>query len=517
MHGGSAREPPMNGPTLREGTLSGVRWTATVRLGLQLLTWPVTVVVMRWLEPHDYGLLALAMVVMGFIATFNDLALDAGLVQARELAADAARAATGAILVLNLALALLLIAAAPAIAAWFHEPALTPVIRVLTLDLLMTAFFAVPQALLERELRFREVSLSLVAANACATACTLAAAWYGLGVWALVLGKLVLTVVRSALLMAFYRGPLWPRFSAGFASLRPLARFSGNVVGVRALWCWYGQSDQAILGRLLQESLVGSYAVAAQLAMLPVGKVMEVVNKVSLPALSRLRERPEDLRDTYRRLLGLIGVYAFAMCWGLAAVAPDFVMVVLGEKWRFAATPLALLSLAAPLRMICAFQNTVATAAGAPQAAMKELTIASVAIPGAILLGALQGGLDGAAFAWLLAYPLIFFISTRLTTAVLGLGIGAGLRMLGRPLVAALYMLAAVWMVRLELASAISPLASLLAQVACGGLVYVVVLRLVGRALLSDACDFVLELARPGVYPAPQAGYAVATRTSPQQ
>lgn len=488
----------MTGPSLRERTLAGVRWTVAARLGLQLVTWPVTIIVMRWLQPADYGILALAMILIGFLGQFNDLGLRAGIVQASVVDAAFIRAASGAIVLLNLALALLLVVLAPAIASWFGEPALVLVIRVLSLDLLITACSEVPLALLERQLRFRELSITVMVANVCASACTLTAAWAGLGVWALVIGVLSLTLVRSVMIVAYHGGIVWPRFTGIGAALGHMSGFSRHVVGSRALWYWYGQADRAILGRMLHEFLLGNYAVAAQLAMMPVEKAMEALNKVSLPALSRLREDPQMLRDTYRRLLGLIGVYAIAVCWGLAAIAPDFVALALGAKWRLAATPLMLLSLVAPMRMICAFQNTVATAVGVPQAATRELAFAGVVVPLAILAGASLGGLDGAAIGWVVAYPLVYLLSTTLTTAAVGLRAVDGLLPLRWPCAAGACMFGAVWLVRGQFAPGGALGLAVATEIAVGAIAFPLALWILGPAHLRETRALILELARPG-------------------
>lgn len=318
--------------SLRDSALSGVRWTVASRFGLQLITWPVTILVMRLLEPRDYGLLALATIVIGFIALFSELGLGAGLVQADEVDEARARTASGVILGLNLLIAICLIAAAPFIAAWFNEPALTPVMRLLTLELVISAFAAVPSALLERQLRFRELSLALVIGNLAGSAVTVIAALAGLGVWSLVLGALVLASVRTLALLVYHGGIVWPALSLDLTPVRALAQFSGHVIGARVLWYWYSQSDQVIVGRLLQGAQLGNYNVASQLASLPVGKVMDTVNRVSFPVLSRLRSDADKLRSTCQQLLGLFAVYSIGVCWGLAAVAADFVTVVLGPN-----------------------------------------------------------------------------------------------------------------------------------------------------------------------------------------
>lgn len=491
----------MTRSNLRLAALSGARWTMASRVGLQLLTWPVTLIVMRLLEPSDYGLFALAMITTGFVALFSELGLGVALVQARQVDAAVERAACAAILALNSIVALALVLLAPWAAAWFDAPDLDPVMKVLTLELLLSSFAVVPQALLERQLKFRQLSISLMMAGACGSVATLAAAWLDFGVWSFVIGALTLASVRSAALIGFHGRIVWPSFRAGFASISPVLQFSSHVVASRALWYWYGQSDQVILGRVLNASMLGFYSVAAQLAALPANKIMEAVNRVALPILSRLRDDTAELRSTHERLVRLVATYGFALCWGLAAVAPEFVLVVLGEKWRLSIVPLALLSLVAPLRMLCALHNTISTAAGAPQAATKELAFASVLIPAALLAGTWLGGLPGAALAWVVAFPLVYLVSNALTCAALGSKALNGLRPLVAPLAAALVMAGAIWLVRNQLASALAPLLLLVMELIVGALCYALTLRILAPSLVREVVSLVSDLFHPGRAP----------------
>ncbi len=110
-------------------------------------------------------------------------------VQAPDVSEETARTASTAIVGLNAAVALLLCLLARWIADWFDAPGLAIVIVVLTLELIISSLAAVPQAMLERQLRFKELSIALMASTLCGAACTLVAALTGLGVWSLVFGS----------------------------------------------------------------------------------------------------------------------------------------------------------------------------------------------------------------------------------------------------------------------------------------------------------------------------------------
>ena len=482
--------------SLKQAWLSGARWTLFARIGMQLVTWPITLVVMRLLEPADYGLFAMAMLVSGFITLFSELGLGVALVQAAEVTPEQQRAAASVLLLLNGAIALAIVAVAPLVAIVFNEPDVTRVMWVLTVELLVSAWAMVPMAMLERALRFREISIAQMAGGIAGAAATLAAAWIDVDVWALVAGALTGATVRAALCVYFHGHLVLPG-RLDMATLRPMVKVSSHVIAVRALWYWSGQADQLVLGRMLHTSALGLYNVAAQLAMLPAGKAMEVINRVTLPVLSRLQDDAAGVRHTYRRLVGMLALYGMGMCWGLAAVAPEFVELALGPKWLAAAVPLALLSLVAPLRMFCAFNNTVVTAFGKPEAATRELLLAAVLLPVAVALGAGLDGLRGASLAWLAAYPAVYLVSTHLTARAIGLPRLHALSVVWRPLLAGLAMLAAVALLRQALGAGVPVAWRLAGGIAVGGLSYLAAIWLLARALLLDTHGLVLDILRP--------------------
>jgi teichuronic acid exporter len=488
----------MNAHSLKLRALSGMRWTVSARLFVQLITWPSTIIVMRLLEPHDYGVVAMSTVVIGFVGLFGEPGIAASLVQTQELREDTSRAASGVLAVVNLMLLTALVVAAPSIASWYHEPQLTHVIRVASLSLLMTAIATVPQAQLERHLRFKELAWALVAANLAGSLVTIACALVGFGVWSLVIGSLVIAAVRSLVTIAYNGSPVWPDFSRGIQPVRHMLHFSAHMLGNRILWYWTMNLDLVILGRLVHSTQIGAYSVGANLASIPGDKAMDAVNRVSFPTLSRLRPNRAQFNSAYERILRMLSLYGFLVGWGLAAVAPEFVHVVLSDKWAQAIVPLTMLSLAAPLRIITAFQNTVNNAAGMPQATSRVLAVTSVALPLGILLGARLGGINGAATSWIIVYPVLYLISTVYTCRVTERSLLGNLHLTFIPFLAGSCMLSVTFLVRNLLAAHLPVIVLMGVEIAAATATFLATVHLLGRHILQDALGILRDLLRPG-------------------
>jgi teichuronic acid exporter len=487
----------MSGPSLKHQALSGMRWTVSARLLVQLITWPSTIIVMRLLNPRDYGLVAVSSVFIAFVTVFSDPGLAAGLVQTQVLREETSRAASALIALLNLFLVGVLMFAAPSIGTWYQEPELTPIIRVASMSLLMTATATVPQAHLVRNLRFREMSLALIAGNLVGSLTTIVSAILGLGVWSLVLGTLALAALRSIVIIAYNRSAVWPDFSRGFEPVRHLMHFSLHMLGNRILFYWSGATDVIVLGRMVHSAELGSYSVGANLAAIPGDKAMEAVNSVSFPTLSRIRPQRAQFNYTYERILRMLALYGFLVAWGLAAVAPEFVHVVLSEKWRFAVIPLAMLSIAAPIRMLTQLQNTVNNAAGAPQASTRVLGLTCLVLPVGIVIGVRVAGINGAAISCVVVYAIVFLVSTFYTCRVTERGMRANLRLILVPLVAGISMLIVTWAVRALLCVHLPTPVLLCVEILAAAVAFLATVHVLGPAVLGDARALLSELLRP--------------------
>ena len=177
--------------TIRDKVLTAIRWTVIARFSGQFFAWAVTIFVIRILEPADYGLMAMAMVLTSLLFLINNVGLDSVLIQKPNLDPQTRAQIFGIVIVTNLGCFLIMIIAAVPLASFFGEPELVNLIRVLALQFLILVFEALPQSKLERELDFKKRSIVEFVTLLIASIVTLAMALAGFGVWSLVAGHLV--------------------------------------------------------------------------------------------------------------------------------------------------------------------------------------------------------------------------------------------------------------------------------------------------------------------------------------
>ena len=456
--------------TLRHQILSGLRWSAGVRLGGQLFTWAVTLVVVRLLSPEDYGLLSMAMVFIGFLSMVAEFGLGPAIVQKPDVTDAELRKAFGLVLVIHMSLCAVLALAAPLIAAFFSEPRLTLLVRVLTVVFLISAFQVLPNALLQRRMEFRRRSLNDFVATILGSVTTLAGALLSWGVWALVAGSFVTQLWKSVglnLIMPYLR---WPDLR--FVGVRQLLVFGGNLSITNILWFLFSQADVVIGGKWLGKELLGFYTVAAHLASLPNQRISGIINQVAFPAFARMQDDLPKVGASLLKGVRILSFISFPALWGLASVAPEFVSVILGGKWQPAVPTLMVVALVMPLRMVSNFVPTAIQGVGRSDVVLKTVIFATVVAPASMLVG-IQWGLIGLTLAWLVWAPLVFLFSMIRSLPVVGLRTGELLRAMLGPAIASSIMVAVVLVARFLLEHRIFGSWRLAALVLVGALSYI--------------------------------------------
>jgi teichuronic acid exporter len=426
---------------LKTQAISGLKWTAGAKLGGQIVTWGITLVVMRLLSPSDYGLLAMATVFIAFLLMIAEVGLGPALIQKDEVSPEKLRQAFGIVLIVNTILLLLLNASAQSIAEFFGDQRLVAVLRVLSLQFPVIAFTVIPEVLLQRRLEFRNISLINFSSTITSSLVTLGMAVAQWGVWALVAGSLASCVWKA--IAVNWVSPFGQRPIFSWTGMKGLLSFGGNITASRVLWFLYTQADTIIVGRVLGKEILGLYSVAMHLASLPVQRVSGILNQVAFPTFSRFQDDHVSLRRQLLKALALLSFFAFPVMWGISSNANEIVLVFLGVHWVGATLPLQLLALIMPLRMIANFLPSVSDALGHPEIGLQNVIVGCLVMPVAFYVAS-KWGIVGVAVAWVTVYPLVMLINVRRMLSVAGLGISEAVRAIAPSMLSAIGMYVAV-------------------------------------------------------------------------
>lgn len=477
---------------VRDRALRGGLIFILARLVLQGFQWVATLLVARLLLPEHYGLMA----VVSMVTELAGLMACAGLGSALVQKVSTTHEQEGQLFTISLVLTSIIYAAvwvsAPAIAAYLHNPEFATLLRVVSLSLLLVPLTTVCNALLERDLRLSTLAAIQIATSVIQSGVVLSLAFADYGVWALGLGVLCGSVVYS---MATWHQSGWrPRLALPTVQSMGLVRFGSTVAATTLIWFVNQNSDKMLVTALLGPAALGLYAMAYQLAAMPVDKITSSVNRASFATYGRLRGEPDRLSKWYLRMVaGLFATIAPALI-GAALIAADAIPLLLGDKWHGMIAPFQILAPAGALMAIAATVSPLINALGRPDIPMKYEMTCAVVFPISILIAAGLGGLLGVCIVWVIVYPIMVSGLIHASRHLTGIPIGRFLRELSPFAMALAVMALAVIAARTYLAPA-DPGTRMLLSIVVGAVAYIsAAVVLMGPSSALNAVTFFKNL-----------------------
>ena len=382
--------------------IKGVAWTGAAKWSIQIFTWAMTIVIARLLTPYDYGIVAMAGVYIGLLDLITEFGIGRSIVMLSDLSENQIAQINALSVFLGMAGFLISCLVALPLGWFFDAPALPSVVAVMSLGFIINSFQTVPSALLQKEHRFKALSVIGAIRGVTQSTAVVVFAWLGFRYWSLVLGTLLGSALSAGLTLLVRRhGLARPRFS----SLTHAARFSWQVLVSSLSWYAYSNADFAIAGRVLGQAALGSYTLAWTLAYAPLEKVTTLIGSVTPAFYSAVKEDHSALRRYLLRPIEVIALVLFPTMLGLSLVARDAVLAMLGEKWEASIPALQLLALYACARSIMPLFPQVLMAVGEAGFVMWNGILSMIVLPAAFFFGS-QWGITGVAAAWVVAYPV---------------------------------------------------------------------------------------------------------------
>jgi O-antigen/teichoic acid export membrane protein len=434
-------EPHVEARALDRSLVRGVAWTAAAKWLSQALSWVSWLIVARLLTPEDYGLVGMAAIYLGLITLLSEFGLGTAVLAVRELSAGQLAQLNGLAVVLGLAGLLLSCAVAVPLGRFFHAPQLPLVVVAMSLTFVISSFKTVPLALLQRDLRFKALALIDLSQALVLAVSMVAFAVAGFRYWALVCGGVLAALVSTgAIVWLRHMAFAWPRP----ASLKHAMTLGSDVVLSRLGWYISSNTDFLVAGRILGKAALGFYNVAWTIASVPVDKIAALVGQVTPAIFSAVQTDPRAMRRYLLRITEGIALITFPAGVGLALVARDFVLVVLGSKWEGTVAPLRLLGAYMAFRSILPLMPQVLQIIRDSRFEMWRMVVAAVVMPTCFYLSGQRWGTVGLAMAWVLVDPFFALALYRRIFSKIGLSAKAYLAALWPALSSSALMAAAV-------------------------------------------------------------------------
>lgn len=374
------------GDRLAHRAMNAGVWALGLRITLRILLLVRTVILARLLAPDDFGLMAIATLVILLFDRLSQMGFDSALVQQKGDIRSYLDTAWTFQIARATAIALMLLVAAPVIAGIFDAPDVEPIVRALSIAVILRGLASLGVVDFWRELRFSRFSLLQVSDKLADVVVSIIAAIILGNAWALVFGVIAgsLTGTITSYLIHPYRPKLrWNRAQAG-----ELFGFGKWVMAATVLTYTVNNLDDILVGRILGVAALGFYRMAYNFSQAVSTEISHTVSPVAFPTYSKLQDDPPRLRTAYMGTLHLVAFLAFPVAAGTALVATDLTIGVLGDKWAPMISALQLLSIAGLARALMGTTNSLFKAKGKPHIATVfaavELALLSILLVPAI-------------------------------------------------------------------------------------------------------------------------------------
>lgn len=415
---------PGGDQTLARRATSAVSWsflnTAVGRLG----TLVIGIALARLLGPHEFGVFAVAMVMMLAVLSFNELGVSLAIVRweddPRRIAPTVNTVAVGSSAVLTLALWV----SAPGVCGLLGAPEAVDVVRWLSLAVLVNGLVATPAAAMQRELMQRQRMVIDQVNVWLGAGVSIALAAMGYGAMSLAAGRLVGSVVAALLFLR--ASPIPYRFGFDAQVGRRLLRFGLPLAATSIIVFVIGYTDQLVAGKLLGPTQLGYYVLAFNLASWPVSIFSQPLRNVTPAVFARLQTDRTRMGEAMRLILRLTLCVTAPVCLVMAAAAGPLIGIVYGSPWAPSAPILAWLAGFALVRIIAELgYDFLVIAAPTTRLLLIQLVWAAALLPALIVLGT-QHELAGIAIAQVLVglavvLPLYLWFLGRSEVSSLGL------------------------------------------------------------------------------------------------
>jgi lipopolysaccharide exporter len=401
------------GDSLTQRAISGGFWVFLLRIVQQLFSLGRLFILARILSPTDFGLMGVALLTMATLETFSQTGFQTALIQKREDIESYLDSAWTFLIIRGFALFAILYLIAPYAAAFFGAPAAEPIIQIIGISVLLQAFTNIGVLFFQKELEFNKQFLYQLAGTLADFIVAVSAVLIIQNVWALVFGLIAGNAVRCV--MSYVVHPYRPHIALDIAKVKDLFGFGKWVFGSGVLVFLVTQGDDILVGKLVGVTALAFYQMAYLISNMPATEVTHVVSQVMFPVYSKLQQDRSRLKDAYLQTLKLTTFVSFFVTGVIFALAPDFTLLFLGEKWMPMVPAIQVLVFAGLIRSIAATAGSIFIAVGKPEIDTRLQIIRLLVLVICIFPFIAMWGIVGASFAVLLS----IFISN------IGFSIGA--------------------------------------------------------------------------------------------
>lgn len=398
-------------PSFNKIVKSGLIWSGLAQVAIQLVKVGRWIVLLYFLSPEDFGLFAIAILVIGLPQAFIGESISSAIIQSKEKFTRGDLSTFHWLLNgYSVFLLILFSLFSSQIAAFFGEPDLVYLLIFLSISTFVEGFGTIASALLRKSLQFKFLAQVETFIFLLSTFLMFILAYSGFGVWALV-GGIFLSYLLSAICY-LYKSNFRPAVVFSSKSIRKIYIFSRDLALFRSLTYLMRYTDDFIIGYFFGKSTLGIYDRAYQIVHLPMRIIANRINSVLFPSYSTENITTESRREIHLKIIHYAGAFYAPLLGGILLFSESAVKIFLPEKWSQLSFFLVVLALGGIIHAFLNFNESIFLAKGKSNLQLKYGLITRGIIVFAYLVGAFWG-VKGIALGYTIGSFIAFFPESK--------------------------------------------------------------------------------------------------------
>lgn len=313
------------------GFLVNIIWKFIERCGSQGVSFVLTIILARMLEPNEFGKITLVMVFVNLFQVFAEGGLGAALIQKKDVDDYDYSTVFYFNTILSVVLYMVIYFCAPLLANFLKDDIYTPVLRIMGISILISGLRNVLISYVAKNMQFKQLSISSIIAAIVSAGVGIFLAYRGFGLWALVGQFLVNTIVSTVILWIILK---WlPRRKLSMERFQQLFKFGWKVFLTNMIMTIYDDLTVLIIGKKYSDEQLGFYDQGRKFPRVIISNINTSVDSVLFSKMSDEQDNAIKLREIASEVLKMSTYVIFPIVFGLIACSTIFVPVILTEKW----------------------------------------------------------------------------------------------------------------------------------------------------------------------------------------
>ncbi len=342
---------------LRQDLIWGVFWSAVEKYSSLIMSVLISMVLARLLSPKEYGVVAIATVIIAFLQMFCTMGIGPAIIQRDDLDKKNLDSVFTFSVLVGLLFSFVFFISSKFIADFYEEPLLSPVCKILSIQVFFSAVNMVPNALMNKDKRFKELARRTFFLQLLSGIGAIFWAWKGGGVYALLVSPVFSAVGIFFWNRIFYKVSIDWHFD--FEPVKRIFSFSAYQFLFDFFNYFSRNLDKIIIGKFIGINPLGVYEKSYRLMQLPLNNISFVINPVLQPVLRCLQNDHEELNKKYLKLVKFVASLSFPLGVLLSESACEVIRLFYGSKWDSAIPVFEILALSLPLQMILSTSGAI--------------------------------------------------------------------------------------------------------------------------------------------------------------